>query len=120
MKINELNKQNFCGFFIGGVNGLFGGGGGMITVPLLQKELGYTQRQSHATAIAIIAPVCAAGVIAYIINGYLKLPVAIPVTLGNIVGGLVGAKLLGKLKGIWVSAIFIAIMAAAGVRMIIG
>jgi hypothetical protein len=120
MKINALNKQNICGFLIGSINGLFGGGGGMVAVPLLQNKLGYNERQSHATAIAIIAPVCAASAITYILNGYVNLSVAIPVTLGNVFGGIIGAKLLGKLNRAIVGGLFIFVMAAAGIRMVIG
>jgi hypothetical protein len=120
MKLNDLNKQSGCGLLIGVANGLFGGGGGMIAVPLLQRKLDYSQKQSHATAIAIIAPVCAASAVVYIINGYAQLSLILPVTIGNVVGGIFGAKLLNKLPRTVVGLIFVVVMAAAGIRMMIG
>jgi len=108
------------GLAVGGVNGLFGGGGGMIAVPLLSDVLGYNQKEAHATAIFVIAPVCAVSVITYVINGYADLSVLVPSTIGNVLGGLLGAKFLGKLPKILVQLAFVAVMLVAGVRMILG
>ncbi len=116
----QLKKGALSGLTIGAVNGLFGGGGGMVAVPLLQNTLLYPQKQAHATAILVIAPVCAVSAITYIINGFVQLPVVIPAAIGNVVGGLVGASFLNKLPRFWVNLIFIAVMAAAGIRMLIG
>ena len=44
------------GFKIGFLNGVFGGGGGMIAVPLLQNVLKLDTKTSHASAIFIILP----------------------------------------------------------------
>lgn len=108
------------GALIGAANGLFGGGGGMIAVPVLERALAYPQKQAHATAIFIIAPVCAVGAITYILGGYAQADVVIPAAIGNTVGGLLGAKLLGKLPEIWVNLTFIVLMLAAGLRMALG
>ncbi|MGN0814629.1 MAG: TSUP family transporter [Candidatus Coproplasma sp.] len=120
MKKEGLIKRIYGGIFIGAANGLFGGGGGMIAVPILERSLGFPQKQAHATAIFIIAPVCAVSAITYIAGGYAQLNVIIPSAIGNVVGGLFGAKLLGKLPQLWVSLAFIAIMLAAGVRLVLG
>ena len=45
-----------CGAIIGFLNGFFGGGGGIVCVPLLQKVLNLSSKESHATAIAVIFP----------------------------------------------------------------
>lgn len=108
------------GLAVGGVNGLFGGGGGMIAVPILTNILGYEAKQAHATAIFVIAPVCAVSIFSYLINGYIDLSVAVPAAIGNIAGGLLGAKFLGRLPKIFVQITFIALMLLAGVRMVLG
>ena len=41
------------------INGFFGGGGGMILVPLLTGKCGLDQRRAFATSVAVIAPLCA-------------------------------------------------------------
>lgn len=114
-----VKQYILCGMLIGIVNGLFGGGGGMIAVPVLTGLLGYPQKQAHATAIAIIAPVCAVSAIWYIVGGFAKAAVVIPAALGNAAGGVLGAKLLGRLPVIVVQACFVAVMLAAGIRMMI-
>lgn len=111
-------KSALSGLLTGAVNGVFGGGGGMVAVPLLKNLLGYSEKQSHATAILIIAPVCAASAIIYIINGYFSASVVIPAAIGAVAGGFIGAKLLGVLPEFVINIIFIAAMLAAGVRML--
>lgn len=118
LKVNFF-KQLTAGILTGAVNGLFGGGGGMVAVPILKGMLGYEERQAHATAIFVIAPVCAASAVTYIINGYAALDVIIPAALGSVAGGLVGALALNKFPVGLVNAVFIAVMLAAGIRMII-
>ena len=92
----------------------------MVAVPLLTDVLGYNQKEAHATAIFVIAPVCAVSVVTYVINAYIDLSVLVPATVGNVLGGLLGAKFLGKLPKIFVQLAFIAVMLIAGVRMILG
>ncbi|MGN1060234.1 MAG: TSUP family transporter [Candidatus Coproplasma sp.] len=113
------SKAIVSGVGLGAVNGFFGGGGGMIAVPLLSGTLGYTDKQAHATAILVIAPVCLISAIVYIIGGFTRADVIIPATIGNVTGGLLGAELLGKIPEIWTDVIFIAVLVAAGVKMVI-
>ena len=86
---------------IGFVNGFFGGGGGMLLVPLLEKVMKCPVKKSHATAIAIILPISIAGAITYVINGFFDVGAVISVSGGCVVGGIVGALLLKK--GNWVT-----------------
>lgn len=107
-----------AGALTGAVNGLFGGGGGMVAVPLLGKMLGYEDKQAHATAIFVIAPVCAASALIYIINGYAAADVIIPAALGCVAGGLAGAYMLSGCPKTVINYIFIAVMFAAGIRLL--
>lgn len=109
-----------AGLLTGAVNGLFGGGGGMVAVPLLKGMLRYEDKQSHATAIFIIAPVCAASAVVYILNGYAAADVIIPAAIGSVAGGLLGAYSLNTFPKAVINYIFIAVMLAAGIRMITG
>lgn len=111
-------KSALAGLMTGAVNGIFGGGGGMVAVPLLKNLLGYNEKKSHATAILVIAPVCAASAIIYIISGYFNAHVVIPAAIGAVAGGFIGAKLLGVLPEFIINLIFIAAMLAAGARML--
>lgn len=108
------------GVLLGVINGLLGGGGGMVAVPLLRESLNYQRKQAHATAILIILPVCAVSALTHLFSGFIELPVVLPVAIGNVAGGLVGAKFLGKFPEVAVELIFIIIMLVAGVRMAVG
>ena len=118
MDLNTF-KAVLAGLFTGAVNGLFGGGGGMVAVPLMKNMLGYSEKRSHATAILVIAPICAASAIIYIINGFFSAGVVIPAAIDSVAGGLLGAELLDKLPEYIVNAVFIAVMLAAGVRLLV-
>ena len=107
-----------AGALTGAVNGLFGGGGGMVAVPLLRGMLGYEDKQAHATAIFLIAPICAASAVIYIINGYAAADVIIPAAIGSVAGGLVGANFLNAFSKTVINYIFIAVMFIAGARML--
>ena len=119
MKIKgNFVKQVTAGVLTGAVNGIFGGGGGMVAVPLLSGMLGYENKEAHATAIFVIAPVCAASAVIYIINGYAVLDVIIPAAIGTVAGGFLGAYSLSKFSSSAVNYVFLAIMFIAGVRML--
>lgn len=90
----------------------------MVAVPLLNGMLGYEDKVAHATAIFVIAPVCAASALVYIVNGYAALDVIIPAAVGSVAGGLAGALILSRCPKTIINYIFIALMFAAGVRML--
>lgn len=81
-----------AGLAAGGVNGLFGAGGGMVLVPLLTKT-GLTPKQIFPCSVVIILPIC----IISLLLGSDQIPwiTALPYLLGSAVGGI-GAGLWGK------------------------
>ena len=52
-------KYAVSGALAGAVNGLFGGGGGMVLVPLLSGWCGMEGKRSFATCVAVILPLSA-------------------------------------------------------------
>lgn len=104
------------GIFVGFASGFFGGGGGMVCVPLLSKGLREPTKIAHATAMLIIMPISVAGAITYAINGYFDLRLVVFAGVGVIAGGIVGALLLKKLNSSAVTIIFAVLMIAAGVK----
>lgn len=106
------------GCVVGSVNGLLGGGGGMIAVPLLERA-GLPTRRAHATAIAVIAPTSLVSAVIYLALGLVPLPAALPVALGVTAGGLLGARLLPALPARAVDLLFGVLMLAAGARMLL-
>ena len=106
----------FFGLAVGFINGIFGGGGGMIVVPVLTFFLKKPIKIAHATAILIILPITLVSAIVYFINGDVVLFRTLAVTAGTVVGGIIGALLMGKLKSNTVGLIFSALMLFAGVK----
>ena len=106
------------GVFSGFVNGLLGGGGGMIVVPMLCYLLKRKSKEAHATAILIILPLSLISSIFYTIFGKFNFSIGVPVSIGVVLGGAVGALLLSKIKSKWISIIFSVVMMIAGVKML--
>lgn len=105
-----------CGVFIGGVNGLFGGGGGMIAVPALTGIIKLSQKEAHATAILVILPVTAVSAAIYLFKGEVNFPLLVPCTIGVTAGGAVGAAVMNKISSPVLALIFAAVMLAAGLK----
>lgn len=108
----------FVGLAAGIINGLLGGGGGMIVVPGLALTLGLTAKKSHATALAVILPasVISACILLFTFkNDWVLLSAT---TLGVSLGGVVGALLLKKLKNPAITKIFAVLMLLAGVKLL--
>lgn len=108
------------GSITGLLNGLLGSGGGTLLVPCMERFLKVEEHEAHATAIAVIAPLC---VISAILYGTAQTPdwmVLLEVCAGGVAGGLIGAKLLSRLSGRWLHILFGLSMIAAGVRMVLG
>ena len=106
------------GSVAGLINGLFGGGGGMIVVPMLVYLLKKEPRVAHATAILLILPMSIASGLLYASFGSFRWQTGLPVGIGVIIGGALGAVLLGKLSSKWIIVVFSLVMAAAGVKML--
>ena len=118
LQISEKCVLVCAGIVTGLANGLFGGGGGMLVVPMLAFLAGMPVKNAHATAILIILPVSALSGIIYAAFGNFTLSAGIPVTAGVLAGGVLGALLLKKLPVKWISVIFAAAMLAAGGKML--
>ena len=107
------------GIFVGFLNGLFGGGGGMVVVPLLSLLLGLEEREAHATAILTILPISLSSAIVYIINGSVNYFDLSFVSIGFVSGGIFGALILKRANNTFLRVVFSLIMIAAGLKIIL-
>lgn len=117
---SEKRKIAMClvSLFIGAINGLFGAGGGMLAVPCLTYVWGLDEKSAHATAIAVILPLCLVSSVVYALKGNYEPSVILPTVIGVTIGGIVGALLLKKMSANAVSFLFYALMTFAGFKMI--
>ncbi len=109
------------GSLVAGIcTGLFGGGGGMLIVPLLTTLYGLEQDKAHATALATIFPLCCISSIFYLVGAGWEYQNGLVVSLGVVVGGIVGSFALRKIPKRMLGVIFYILMIGGGVKMIIG
>lgn len=107
-----------CGVLVGLANGLFGAGGGILAVPILQKT-GLTKKQAHANAVAVILPITALSAILYLIKGNVAVADALPYLPAGVVGALLGTYCLKKISALWLKRIFGLFVIYAGVRLLL-
>ena len=114
-------KKLLIGIVTGFANGLFGSGGGTIVVPAMERFLHMEEHKAHATAIAVILPLSVLSLAIYLWKTGLGevWQIALWASAGGLVGGVVGAKLLSKVRGIWLHRIFGGFMIVAAVRMLL-
>lgn len=97
-------------------NGFFGGGGGMILVPLLIRNCGLDQRKAFATSVAIILPLCIVSSILYWLRGELDVLLALPYLVGGLIGGFLGGKWFKGVNMVWLRRLFALFILYGGVK----
>lgn len=108
-----------AGGLAGLANGLFGGGGGMVFLPILSRFGKLDQRRLYATCVAVIFPVCLVSAGVYVLRGGVPLAEAFPYLLGGLAGGFLGGKLYGKVPAKWLKWLFAAFLFYAGVKYLL-
>ena len=112
-------KYAVSGALAGAVNGLFGGGGGMVLVPLLQRWCGLEERRAFATCVAVILPFCVVSAAVYLLRMPFNLTQALPYLLGGLAGGFVGGRLFPRVPAPWLRYLFAAFLVYGGVRYLL-
>jgi uncharacterized membrane protein YfcA len=116
LSVKDKVYMALTGALTGLANGFFGGGGGMIVVPLMSFLLNVKTQKAHATALAVILPITLVSALIYFTSGKFDFEIGIPSGIGVVVGGIIGAWLLGKLSAKWLTKIFAIVMLIAGVK----
>lgn len=115
-----MKKLKFIvtGAAAGLLNGLFGAGGGMVVVPMLQRD-GLSAQRAHATSIAVILPLSIASSLLYLTHGYIDLAAAARFIPFGLFGAWLGTLLLPRIKTVWLHRIFGAIVLYSAVRLLL-
>ena len=119
MKMKKWGSA-ILGIISGVLNGLFGAGGGVAVVPMLE-QMEIEPQKAHATSVAIILPLSAATAILYFMRG-IQVDGSMLLWLipSGIVGALIGAKLLKTIDQDLLRRIFGAIIVYSGIRHLLG
>ena len=108
-----------AGSLAGLANGVFGGGGGMVFLPIASRSPDLSSRQLYATCVGVIFPLCLVSAGVYWLNGHLPLLEALPYLCGGVIGGFLGGKLYGKVPTVWLRRIFALFLFYGGVKYLL-
>lgn len=112
-------KNRTAGALGGAVNGLFGGGGGMVVLPLLAKWRGLEARSAFATCVAVIFPMCCVSAAVYLWQTRPALALVVPYLAGGVVGGILGGMTFEKVPVKVLKIIFGLFLLYGGVRYLL-
>lgn len=104
------------GIVIGALNGLFGAGGGIVAVSVLQKD-GLDEKSSHATAIPVMMFLSAVSGVLYWYGGHVTFSDVWPYLPGGILGAVLGGWILPRIPDYWLKKIFAVFILYAAVRL---
>ncbi|MGI5958576.1 MAG: sulfite exporter TauE/SafE family protein [Massiliimalia sp.] len=121
---NSINKEKnhksyLLGIVAGTLNGLFGSGGGIALVPMLE-HLKLPPQKAHATSVAMILPLSIASALGYWSqNVPIHWDFLLSLLPWGILGSACGAFLLQKIPNHLLRRVFGALLIYSGVRMLL-
>lgn len=116
--MDEKWQGRIAGAGAGLANGLFGGGGGMVFIPVMSRS-SLKGQKLYATCVGVIFPICAVSAAVYFCRAELSIRTALPYLLGGLAGGFAGGKLYGKVSAKWLKWIFAAFLFYGGVKYLL-
>lgn len=121
-KLKNLKHSKAYYYIVGGVtgiaNGLFGSGGGMLSVPLLENT-GLEAKKAHASSIAITLPLSVVSTFVYSLKGHINYSLALKFIPLGLLGAIAGSWLLKKISNKILKKIFGIILIISGIRMLV-
>lgn len=105
-----------AGFAAGAINGMFGGGGGMVLIPLLTLLSGIEESDLFQSSVAIILPICLVSLATSAFTAEIPWQSSIPWLLSGTVGGFLAAKWGKKMPVLWLHRGLGAMILYGGIR----
>ena len=97
----DLIKTATTGAAAGMINGLFGGGGGMVLVPMLTKTGVINEDEVFPASISIILPICLISLWISAARTPIPWGDALPYLIGSGIGGVFAGKYGKKIPTLW-------------------
>lgn len=94
--MTDKTKNALAGAAGGLVNGVFGGGGGLVLLPLLTRWGGLQQKNAFATCVAITLPISCLSAAVYVRHAAPPLHQVLPYLAGGLTGGVLGGLTFGR------------------------
>ncbi len=101
---------------VGVINGIFGGGGGILCIPVFKKLLNMEDKTAHATAVLVMSIISIPTLIIYLSTLSVDLGQILFVTMGSLIGGLFGFLLLKKFDNKTINILYIVVLIACAVK----
>ena len=115
---NKKLGMVIAGGCAGLVNGLFGGGGGMVLVPLLCLLTDLKDHEVFDLSIFVILPICVVSLTVTALSGTIPWTSSLPYLIGSLLGGI-AAGICGKnIPTLWLHRALGVLMIWGGIRYI--
>ena len=117
--MTDKGKNGLAGAAAGLDNGLFGGGGGSVLLPLLNRWGTLAPRAAFATCLAAIYPMCCVSAVVYLFQVQPALETVLPYLAGGLAGGVAGGLTFQKVPVRLLKVLFGAFLVYGGVRYLL-
>jgi uncharacterized membrane protein YfcA len=99
--------------------GLLGGGGSILTVPVLHYVFGMEAHQAVATSLVVVGVTSSIAVVAHARKGFVEWRAGAVFGIASMASAFVGAVIGARLPGVVLMVAFALVMIAAGVSMLV-
>ena len=116
--MNASMGAAIAGLCAGALNGLFGAGGGLVLIPLMQILTDADDQTLFSGSVAILFPICIISLL--FTRGWQGFPLldALPYLLGSLVGGICALRFGRKIPTKWLHRILGILILWGGIRYI--
>lgn len=118
-----MKKEKFgavlAGALAGLANGLFGAGGGMVLLPVLEKTTDLKPKELFASSVCVILPISLVSVGVYFWQGGDFVTESVPYLIGGAGGGVMAGLLLKRLPTKLLHYILGAFILWGGLRLVL-
>ena len=94
-------NAGLVGSVAGVINGLFGAGGGMVLVPMLNRFTDLDENEIFPASIAIILPMCFITLFISSFRAPIPWNTSLPYLFGSIIGGIISGFIGPKIPVLW-------------------
>lgn len=112
----QLWGSTGAGLAAGALNGLFGGGGGLVLIPGLQHLAGVEERQLFSLSVSVMLPVCLLSIGISARSSPLPWGEAWPYLAGSAIGGILAGFFGKRIPVLWLHRILGLTLLWGGVR----
>ena len=118
-RVRNLGRGIVGSMGAGVASGLFGIGGGIIKVPLMNLAMGVPFRVATATSNLMIGITAAAGALIYLVRGEIDPYVAGPTAIGIFVGATVASRLASRIRLQYLRLLFVVVLVYTALQMLL-